>query len=38
MFVVTHDAPPVVVDLEHPGEEVDVLAEVARAEKQVADA
>jgi len=38
VLVVTHEAPPVVVGLEHPGEEVDVLAEMPSAEKQVADA
>jgi hypothetical protein len=38
VLVVNHDAPAVVVDLEHPGEEIDVLAQVPGAEKQVADA
>lgn len=38
VLVVTHDAPPVVVGLEHPAEQVDVLAEMPGPEKQVADA
>ena len=38
VLVVTHEAPPVVVGLEHPGEEIDVLAKMPSAEEQVADA
>ena len=38
VLVVTHDSPPVVLGLEHPAEEVDVLAKVAGAEEQITDA
>jgi hypothetical protein len=38
VLVVTHDAPQVVIGLQHPSEEVDVLSEMAGAEKQVTDA
>jgi len=38
VLVVTHEAPPVVAGLEHPGEEIDVLAEMPGAQEQVTDA
>ncbi len=38
VLVVTHDAPPVVVGVEHPGEEIHVLAEMPGTQEQVTDA
>jgi nucleotide-binding universal stress UspA family protein len=38
VLVVTHDAPQVVIGLQHPSEEVDVLSQMAGGEKEVADA